>query len=424
MKIFTQTEPILATLEEIAADKSLSHRAAIFSLLSNKPSKIENYLLANDTLHTLDIVEKLGAKVHKNGSSITIEPPITIKEPNEVLECGNSGTTMRLFLGFLAVTDGFFVLSGDRYLNKRPMRRVLDPLGAVGAKFDGVKNGEYAPIAIRGKKLDYFKFESKIPSAQVKSAMILAGLKSSGCSYKEPELSRDHSEKMLKGMGADIKTDGLVSYVKPLNSPLSPLSIKIPSDPSSAFYFAVAAAITPGSKVVLKDLLLNKTRVKAYEILAQMGAKIEFIKKESLYEEIGDIVVEYAPLKAVDIKENISWLIDEAPALAMAFVCASGKSSLRNAKELRVKECDRIKVVVEGLRACKIEVEEFDDGFAIKGGNPQPAIIDSNGDHRIAMSFAILGLRCGMIIEDAACIDSSFPKFKTLLKSVGVSVED
>ncbi|MCI6988359.1 MAG: 3-phosphoshikimate 1-carboxyvinyltransferase [Campylobacter sp.] len=424
MKIHALFSPISSTLADIASDKSISHRCAIFSLLSDKTSVIKNYLFANDTKSSLKVIQALGAKVEIDGSKVFITPPSKITEPSEVLDCGNSGTTIRLMLGFLSSVDGFFVMSGDKYLNKRPMKRVTKPLSEVGAKFDGVNNGEFAPISVRGHKLKHFEFESRVSSAQVKTAMILAGLQSRGCIFKEPSLSRDHSERILRGMGADIKYSGDELEVLPLKSPLNPLDITVPNDPSSAFYLAVAAAITPNSKITLKNILLNKTRTEAYKVLQKMGTKISVTKTSSQYEDIGDIIVEYAPLKAVDVSENISWLIDEAPALAIAFACANGVSSLKNATELRVKECDRIKVVVDGLRACGIKVDELDDGFVITGGTPNAAIIDPSGDHRIAMSFAVLGLKCGMIIENSECIAVSFPNFGAILRQIGASIED
>ena len=425
MKIYAQSSAFKAEISNIASDKSISHRAAIFSLLSGGTTKIKNYLFAEDTKCTLKIVENLGAKVEIKDDCVCITPPEKPKEPNCILECGNSGTSMRLFMGLLASLDGFFVLSGDKYLNERPMKRVGDPLAKVGAKIYGRNGGDNAPLAIQGGKLEYFEYESKISSAQVKTALILAGLNGNGCKFSEPELSRDHTERMLKGMGAEISQNGLEISVKPLKKPLKPLEIFVPNDPSSAFFYAVAAAVIPGSKIVLKNMLLNKTRTYAYEILRKMGADIKFTKTSEIYEEIGDIEVSYAPLNAISVSENIPWLIDEAPALAVAFACAKGTSSLRNAKELRVKECDRISVTAQGLKTCGVEVTEFEDGFEIKGGSAlQPAIITPHGDHRIAMSFAILGLKSGMIIEDDECIATSFPNFKDILRQIGAKVED
>jgi 3-phosphoshikimate 1-carboxyvinyltransferase len=403
----------------IASDKSISHRCAIFSLLSDRVSIIKNYLLAEDTLNTLEIVKKLGATVETRDDTLIITPPKKIKEPDDILDCGNSGTAIRLYCGLLASQDGFFVLHGDKYLAKRPMKRVTDPLKSIGAKIDGADDGNLCPLAIRGRKLKSFDYESSIASAQVKSALILAALNSEGISsFKEPLLSRDHTERILNGMGAVIKREKNSLLIHPLTKPLEPLNIKVPADPSSGFFFAIAAAIKPGSKVVLKEVSLNPTRIEAYKVLQKMGAIVEFLPKEDLYEPIGDIVVKYNKLRAVTVEENIAWLIDELPALAVAMAYANGVSVVKNAKELRVKESDRIKSVVENLKRCGISAEEKEDGFEIRGGVMKEAKIDSFGDHRIAMSFAIAGLGCGMQIEDTACIKTSFPNFVEILNTI------
>lgn len=405
------------TIDTIASDKSISHRCAMFSIFSNKTSKIKNFLTAEDTLNSLSIIAQLGASVKRDGSSIEITPNENFLEPEEILDCGNAGTGMRLFTGLLSSMNGAFVLSGDKYLNNRPMNRVVKPLRSIGANIDGRENGNKAPLFIRGGTLKAFTYTSPIDSAQIKSAMILAALKADGiCKYKENELTRDHTERMLKGMGADIFTDeeGFIN-ITPLKGKLKPLEITVPTDPSSAFFFALAAAITPNAKIVLKNVTLNPTRIEAYKILAKMGAKIEFILKEDKYEPIGDIVVEQHELKPVHIKDNIPWLIDELPALAIAMACAKGISKVSNAKELRVKESDRISSVVNNLKLCNIEFNEFDDGYEVIGGNLQKASIDSHGDHRIAMSFAIAGLKCGMEIKDIECIQTSFPNFFDIL---------
>lgn len=402
---------------EIASDKSISHRSAMFALLAEGTSEVENFLEAEDTLNSLRIVEKLGAKVERKGEKIYITSSGEIKEPDDVLDCGNSGTGMRLFAGLLSSADGAFVLTGDQYLRRRPMKRVTKPLKEIGAFLDGRENGDLAPLFIRGGEVKSFNYESKIASAQVKSALILAGLFGDDVSrYSEPELSRDHTERMLRGMGAKIENLGETEIlIRPLLIPLQPLSIKVPTDPSSAFFFAVATAIVPNSKITLKNMLLNKTRIEAFKVLQKMGTKVEFIERESKYESIGDVVVEYAPLKGVEISENISWLIDEIPALAVAMSVAQGESIVKNAEELRVKESDRIKAVVDNLRSCGVDVEEFDDGFKIIGGEVQPAVIDSFGDHRIAMSFSLLGLLVGMKIEDIDGVNTSFPNFFEIL---------
>ncbi|MFZ9659187.1 MAG: 3-phosphoshikimate 1-carboxyvinyltransferase [Arcobacteraceae bacterium] len=405
-------------LQNIASDKSISHRCAMFSLLSDKPSIIKNFLRGEDTMDSLKIAGLLGALIEDDGETIIITPPAKLSEPNNILDCGNAGTGMRLYAGLLSGIDGSFVLTGDKYLRSRPMKRVTDPLRSIGAKIDGRENGNKAPLHIRGGKLQSFNYHSPIDSAQVKSALILAGIKGDTKSfYKEDLLSRDHTERMLNGMGANIFTNenGEIE-INPINEPLKPLNIRVPADPSSAFFFAVAAAIIPNSKITLKNLTLNPTRIEAYKVLEKMGAKITYVETENIYEPIGDIIVEQRPLQGVEVSENIAWLIDELPALSIAMAVANGESTVKNAKELRVKESDRISSVVNNLGLCGVKFEEYQDGYKVFGGTTlQKATIDSHGDHRIAMSFAIAGLLCGMEIVDTACIDTSFPNFTELL---------
>lgn len=405
-------------ISEIAPDKSISHRSVMFSMLAEGTSEITNFLRAEDTLNSLEIVKNLGATVIDDGITIKISSD-GIKESSEILDCGNSGTGMRLFCGLLSSAEGHFVLTGDEYLRRRPMKRVTAPLRNIGAKVDGRNNGDLAPLSIRGSSLKAFDYESKIASAQVKSAMILAALRADGvCTYTEPELSRDHTERMLKGMGADIQVDGLKTTISPMKKLLSPLVIRVPADPSSAFFFAVAAAITPHSNIVLEGVTLNETRIEAFKALERMGANISYDITDNKYEPIGDISVKHAPLKAITVEDNISWLIDELPVLSVAFACADGVSVVKNAEELRVKESDRISTVVNGLEACGIEVSEYEDGYTVKGGAMNSATIDSHGDHRIAMSFMIAGLQCGMIVNDVDCVNTSFPNFFDLLQKI------
>ena len=400
----------------VDADKSISHRCAIFSLLTDGENIIKNYLRAEDTLNSLEIAKKLGAKVEDNGEVIKIKST-SIQEADDILYCGNSGTTIRIYMGLLSSIDGFFVLTGDKYLRKRPMKRVTAPLRKIGAKIDGRDDSNLAPIAIRGGKLKAFDYESSIASAQVKSALILAALNSDGvCFYKEPFLSRDHTERMLKGMGANIEISEKIK-IHPLKKRLNPLHIEVPNDPSSAFFFAVAAAITK-SVAIIKNVTLNPTRIEAYKILEKMGTKIEYILKEDKYEPIGDIIVEGKELKGVMVDKNIPWLIDEIPALAIAMALAKGKSVVKNAKELRVKESDRIKAVVENLNRCGIEAVEKEDGFEIIGSIPKKAKISSFGDHRIAMSFSILGMINGIVIDEEKSINTSFPNFFKLFGKI------
>ncbi|MCV6606843.1 MAG: 3-phosphoshikimate 1-carboxyvinyltransferase [Campylobacterales bacterium] len=409
---------------KVPGDKSISHRVAMFSLLSNQKSTVTNFLEAEDTLNSLKIAHTLGAQVEWKNKVLEITPSKDgIEEPSEILDCGNAGTGIRLYTGLLASQRGQYILSGDKYLNSRPMGRVINPLNSIGAEITARDNNTKAPIVVRGSKLKNFNYESKIASAQVKTSLILAGLNGDGPStITEPELSRDHTERMLKGMGADISIEDLKVTINPLTKPLEPLNINVASDPSSGFFFGVAAAITPNSKVVLKNLTLNPTRVEGFNVLKRMGVKVEFIEKENVYEPIGDIIVEYNELNAVTVDNKISWLIDEIPALSIAFALAKGTSVVKNAEELRVKESDRIKSVVNNLKLCGVKVVENEDGFEVTGSNSiKGATISSFGDHRIAMSFAIGGLvsKTKMTIEDTDCIDTSFPDFFEILKDVG-----
>jgi 3-phosphoshikimate 1-carboxyvinyltransferase len=421
VRIAPAAGPFDLNLDAIAPDKSISHRCAMFSLLSDRPSRIRNFLTGEDTLASLSIAEQLGAQVEREGGEVRITPPERLSEPDDILDCGNAGTGMRLYCGLLAGVEGSFVLTGDRYLRARPMKRVTEPLRKIGAKIDGREYGNLAPLHIRGGELRAFRYESPIDSAQVKSALILAALRADGPSYyRESFLSRDHTERMLRGMGASVETDaeGWI-VVEPLTGPLEPLEITVPADPSSAFFFAVAAAIVPGAKVRIPGVTLNPTRIEAFRVLERMGAEISYETTEDLYEPIGEIRVAYAGrLRAVEVSERIAWLIDELPALAVAMAVAEGSSRVRNAAELRVKESDRIASVLAALSACGIETEEYPDGYAITGGTLRKAVIDSHGDQRITMSFAVAGLLCGMEIEDTDCVATSFPNFFQLLSRI------
>jgi len=413
-----QSQSFSLSISEIAPDKSISHRSVMFAMLANGTSEIRNFLRAEDTLNSLEIVKNLGAKVIDDGDVIKISSQ-GIQEPFEILDCGNSGTGMRLFCGLLSSANGHFVLTGDKYLRSRPMKRVTTPLRDIGARFDGRDDSNLAPLSIRGASLKSFDYKSKIASAQVKSCMILAALRADGvCTYTEPELSRDHTERMLKGMGADVQVDGLKTTITPMKDLLSPLIIRVPADPSSAFFFAVAAAITPNSDVILEGVTLNVTRIEAFKALQRMGADITYTLTDDKYEPIGDIRVKYSQLNAITVEENISWLIDELPVLSIAFACAKGVSVVKNAKELRVKESDRISTVVDALNSCAIQTTEYEDGYTVTGGVLKESRVDSDGDHRIAMSFIIAGLKCGMKVTDIDCINTSFPNFFEILQRI------
>ncbi|OOQ39783.1 3-phosphoshikimate 1-carboxyvinyltransferase [Helicobacter pylori] len=411
-----------------ASDKSLSHRAVIFSLLAQKPCFVRNFLMGEDCLSSLEIAQNLGAKVENTAkNSFKITPPTAIKEPNKILNCNNSGTSMRLYSGLLSAQKGLFVLSGDNSLNARPMKRIIEPLKAFGAKILGREDNHFAPLVILGSPLKACRYESPIASAQVKSAFILSALQAQGVSvYKESELSRNHTEIMLKSLGANIQNQDGVLKISPLEKPLEAFDFKIANDPSSAFFFALACAITPKSHLLLKNVLLNPTRIEAFEVLKKMGAHIEYAIQSKDLEIIGDIYIEHAPLKAISIDQNIASLIDEIPALSIAMLFAKGKSMVRNAKDLRAKESDRIKAVVSNFKALGIECEEFEDGFYVEGledisplkqhlSQKKPPLIKSFNDHRIAMSFAVLTLALPLEIDNLECANISFPTFQLWL---------
>ncbi len=411
-----------------ASDKSLSHRAVIFSLLAQKPCFVRNFLMGEDCLSSLEIAQNLGAKVENTAkNSFKITPPTAIKEPSKILNCNNSGTSMRLYSGLLSAQKGLFVLSGDNSLNARPMKRIIDPLKAFGAKILGREDNHFAPLAIVGGPLKACDYESPIASAQVKSAFILSALQAQGISaYKESELSRNHTEIMLKSLGANIQNQDGVLTISPLEKPLESFDFTIANDPSSAFFLALACAITPKSRLLLKNVLLNPTRIEAFEVLKKMGASIEYAIQSKDLEIIGDIYIEHAPLKAIAINQNTASLIDEIPALSIAMLFAKGKSMVKNAKDLRAKESDRIKAVVSNFKALGIECEEFEDGFYIEGlgdasqlkqhfSRIKPPIIKSFNDHRIAMSFAVLTLILPLEIDNLECANISFPTFQLWL---------
>ncbi len=411
-----------------ASDKSLSHRAVIFSLLAKKPCVVRNFLMGEDCLSSLEIAQNLGAKVENTAkNSFKITPPPALKEPSKILNCNNSGTSMRLCSGLLSAQKGLFVLSGDNSLNSRPMKRIIEPLKAFGAKILGREDNHFAPLVILGSPLKACHYESPIASAQVKSAFILSALQAQGISaYKESELSRNHTEIMLKSLGANIQNQDGVLKISPLEKPLEAFDFTIANDPSSAFFFALACAIVPNSRLLLKNVLLNPTRIEAFEVLKKMGAHIEYVIQSKDLEITGDIYIEHAPLKAIVINQNIASLIDEIPALGIAMLFAKGQSMVKNAKDLRSKESDRIKALISNLKALEIECEEFEDGFYIEGledisqlkqrfSQKKPPIIKSFNDHRIAMSFAILSLILPLKIDNLECANISFPQFKHLL---------
>lgn len=405
---------------DIAFDKSLSHRGIIFSFLTKGECEIKNFLSSQDTLATLKIAEQLGAKVEYSRRDVLINPPQKIVEEAH-LECGNSGTAMRLYAGLLSGVEGKYYFYGDKSLCSRPMGRIREPMERMGAKM----NSSFAPFVLEGRGgLQGIEYHSPIASAQVKSAFILASFSALGVSkFSEPFLSRDHTERFLSALGApiEITQEGIVIY--PLSQTLDSFCFEIPNDPSSVIFFVIACLIGKNQTMTFKNVLLNPTRIEAFEVLKKMGANLEYQVVQERIEPIGEVRVSSSTLYSVEVKEKIAWLIDEIPALSIAFACAVGESRVYNAYELRSKECDRIKAIVRNLQNLGIEVKEFEDGFSIVGGEFKEGKIESFGDHRIAMSFALAGIKTKIELKDAECVDVSFPIFFELLKEF-VEVED
>ncbi|MFN3787898.1 MAG: 3-phosphoshikimate 1-carboxyvinyltransferase, partial [Sulfurihydrogenibium azorense] len=348
-------------------------------------------------------------------------------EPDDVLDMGNSGTTTRLTLGVLAGQNFFATLTGDDSLRKRPMKRVVDPLSEMGAKVDGRKEANNLPISIRGGKLKGISYFNSKMSAQVKSAILLAGLYAeTPTEVVEPIVSRDHTEKMLNWMGANIEIDFMTDGYKVKISKtdrLKPIHINVPADPSSAAFFAAAASIVPKSEIILKDVMVNPTRDGFFRKLKEMGADIEYKnKRDEAGEIVADVIVKYNDLKGVKVvKEEVPSMIDELPLLAIVATQAEGETVITGAEELRVKESDRIKAIVENFKRLNLEIEELEDGMVIKGKQKvKGGVVDSYKDHRIAMGFAILGLvsEDGITIKDADCVYISYPDFFKHLEKV------
>lgn len=402
----------------LRGDKSLSHRALMFAALALGRSQIRNLSRGADVASTARVLRSLG-------NSITTNDELTVAEgvglaafracsPN--LDCGNSGTTLRLMLGILAGSQTGCSLSGDHSLNRRPVRRVIAPLTLMGADIGTADESDRPPVTVRGSRLHGIEYLSPIASAQVKSAVLLAALNAEGDTvYTEPELSRDHTERWLKAAGATISRKGQSVILSPA-AHLEPFEYSVPGDISTAAFFLVAAAVIPGSALVVKECLLNPTRTGSVEILRRMGAQILFTNERDYRNEtIGDIVVESAQLTACDTAGIPSAsFIDEVPALAVAAMFAVGMTRLRNIGELRVKESDRVQGIVDLAASfgCRVVVE--DDDLIIDGGAPKPtAIFDPHGDHRLAMAYEITSLAAGagIIGKFADTIAVSAPEF-------------
>lgn len=410
-----QVNSVVDILGDIAVpgDKSISHRAVILSSISNHNVVIENILLGDDVLATINIMREMGVVINIKNTICEVRGVglCGLKKPKNPLNCGNSGTSMRLLAGLLSAQPFDSVLIGDESLMKRPMLRVAEPLRMMGAKIDLSKNNT-APIRISGGKiLKGINYVSVIPSAQVKSAILLAGLYAEGgTTVSEKIKTRDHTEKMMALLQSCFQ-----------------FRLKIPGDISSAAFFIVLAAITKNADITIRQVGVNSFRTGILTILKLMGANIT-LSNETLFglEPVADIRIQYAPLQGIDIPSDlISKAIDEFPAIFIAAVTATGKTILHNAKELRVKESDRIKTMVNGLRALGIRVEEYDDGVLIEGNQVfRGGRVDSCGDHRVAMAFSVAGniANSPVFIDNCEFVKTSFPNFVELAHQVGMNV--
>jgi 3-phosphoshikimate 1-carboxyvinyltransferase len=425
----------------LPGDKSISHRAAILSAMATGETRIENFATSADCASTLDCLKNLGVEIKRENAIVFVRGvgKSGFSKPKKELDCGNSGTTMRLLAGILAGQNFDSVLIGDESLSKRPMRRIIEPLEKMGAKIES--ENDCAPLKIRGKNsLRSISYNLPVASAQVKSCILLAGLKAEGKtkvqspkSKTQSPTSRNHTELMMRYLGAEIEADFIATengFVEEIlvdgNSELNAKKLNIPSDISSAAFFLVAASCLKDSEIVLENVGLNPTRTAIIEVLQNLGAEIVILNsRQSCNETVGDLMVRggenFAPTAFSNIisGEIIGNLIDEIPILAVFGTQIDGGLEIRNAAELRVKESDRIKAVVENLRRMNADIEEFADGFRVGKSKLKGATVDSFGDHRIAMAFAVAALfaKGETEIVGAECAGVSFPEFfQTLFK--------
>ncbi|MBU4350301.1 3-phosphoshikimate 1-carboxyvinyltransferase [bacterium] len=411
----------------VPGDKSISHRSLILGSIAQGETRIYNFLNSLDCLKTLECMQALGAKIElgkDNSVKIKGKGLCGLQEPKDILDVGNSGTTIRLLTGLLSGQDFYSVLCGDASIRKRPMKRVVEPLRLMGADIWGRKDGQFTPLSVRGNKLNPLHYTLPVASAQVKTALLLAGLYTTGETVvKEPLPARDHTERMLKIMQADIKISA--PEIKLMGGKeLKGTDIFIPGDISSAAYFIATASVLKGSQITIKQAGVNPTRTGIIEILNKMGAKIDTLNYQiKSNEPQADLKIEYSDLKSVEIKEEmVPFLIDELPLIAVVASQAQGKTVVSGAKELRVKETDRIKAIVSELKKMGVDIKEKEDGFIVEGPcKLKGAVCESYNDHRIAMSLAVAALLAEgkTVIKNSECIDISFPGFeKTLQKLI------
>ncbi len=413
----------------VPGDKSISHRSIMLGSLAEGITEVKGFLEGDDSLATLRAFRDMGVKIEgpeQGGVRIHGVGMYGLKQPSAPLDLGNSGTSMRLLSGLLAGQGLDLTLMGDESLSSRPMSRVTAPLALMGAKIEAEEDGT-APLHIKPvKELKSINYTLPMASAQVKSCILLAGLYAEGeTCVTEPAPTRDHTERMLNGFGYPVETHGNRMSLKG-GGKLKACALDVPADISSSAFFLVGASISPGSDLTLKHVGINPTRVGVINILRDMGANIEVLNQRTVGgEPVADLRVRYRPLKGIQIPEDqVPLAIDEFPAIFIAAACAEGETILTGAEELRVKESDRIQVMVDGLKTVGIDIEGTPDGAIIKGGQIDGGTVESHGDHRIAMSFAIASLRASspIIINDCANVDTSFPGFVELATKAGLSI--
>ena len=404
---------------DLPGDKSISHRALMFASIANGESIINNLSTGEDVVSTMKCLIACGAKIVKN-NDVKIEG-VELKEPSSLLDCGNSGTTVRLLAGLLAGQGINAEFIGDKSLCSRPMDRIIKPLSDMGVEIDS-DNG-FLPIKINSKNIKGISFRSEIASAQVKSCVLLAALGASEASMISEKIkTRDHTEIFLKSLGANIKINNNIS-IDPLKSGLKSFNLDVPGDPSSASFFAAAAALIPNSSITIRNILANPTRIGFFKVLEKMNGGVEWRNMRSVNgESVGDVHVYWKPLNGIDInREMVPEIIDELPIISILASQAEGPTIVTGAEELRVKESDRIEAICTNLYSMGCDVIEKKDGFIIEGGsNLHNTSIKTYSDHRIAMSFTIAGLLTPKRneLDDTKCINISFPEFNNILDRV------
>ena len=409
----------------VPGDKSISHRAVMFGSIANGTTNIKGFLTGADCISTISIFKKMGIDIELDNTFVKVHGKglYGLNCPHEILDCGNSGTTTRLVSGILSAQNFTSVLTGDKSIQKRPMNRIITPLSMMGADIES--NDGFAPLTITGSKLHGIEYNSPVASAQVKSAILLAGLyASSPTAVTEPAKSRDHTELMLKKFGANLTSTKTSVTINPC-SELFANDIDVPSDISSAAFFMAAAILVPGSELILENVGINPTRDGIIRVLKDMGANIEIINRKDSFEPVADIKVAYSKLHATCIGGDIiPTLIDELPLLAALASLADGTTVIKDAEELKVKESNRIRVMCEELSKLGVDVVETEDGMEIKGADNLKGnvTISTHDDHRIAMTFAVLNLVSdGEIkLDNKNCVEISYPEFFNDLNKVNL----